>query len=95
MSETKYHPGSCFDSSKDRVASRKERFQRLNRFVTERHGWLVSIPARARRKCNACRAQSCPTISEVSDITFKRMVKASAFCRRLLLNVSREVRAAS
>jgi hypothetical protein len=34
-------------------------------------------------------------ISEVSDIAFKRQVKASASYRRLSLSVSREVRAAS
>jgi hypothetical protein len=27
------------------IAGRKERFAELNRFVTERQGWLTSIPA--------------------------------------------------
>jgi hypothetical protein len=43
--ETRYNPGDVFrDREKAKIASRKERFAKLNRYVTERHGWLTSIP---------------------------------------------------
>jgi hypothetical protein len=43
--ETQYNPGDVFrDREKAKIASRKERFAKLNRYVTERHGWLTSIP---------------------------------------------------
>jgi hypothetical protein len=40
-----YHPGRLLDE-KSRVRDRKERFEALNDFITNRTGWIISEPGR-------------------------------------------------
>jgi hypothetical protein len=39
-----YHPGSAQPEQRSKVADRKARFAALNKFVTERQGWIISLP---------------------------------------------------
>jgi hypothetical protein len=42
VDESRFFPGRQFEASK--IESRKQKFDQINRFITARGGWVVSVP---------------------------------------------------
>jgi hypothetical protein len=58
------------------VADRKDRFSGLNQFVTERHGWLVSIPGAIEIRMQCLVGSDLP--QEIAGLGYKPEMTGSA-----------------